>query len=73
MKILTIITFTLCISFVSLYANNPQRQTPYPQQENIIYLNPAPLFGKPQLLAAESLKSLRRGGDIRRSSFIFSM
>jgi len=29
--------------------------------------------GKPQLLAAESLKSLRRGGDIRRSSFIFSM
>ena len=44
MKILTIITFTLCISFVSLYANNPQRQTPYPQQENIIYLNPAPLL-----------------------------
>ena len=44
MKILTIIIFTLCISFVSLYANKPQRQSPNPQQEIIVYLNPAPLL-----------------------------
>lgn len=44
MKILITIIFTLCISTISVHANNPERKSPYPQQENIIYLNPAPLL-----------------------------
>lgn len=34
----------LCIALVHLHANNPLRKVPYPQQEHIIYLNPAPLL-----------------------------
>lgn len=34
----------LCILSIQLYANNPLRKVPYPQQEHIIYLNPAPLL-----------------------------
>ena len=29
---------------MSVHANNPLRQSPYPQKDNIIYLNPAPLL-----------------------------
>lgn len=44
MKRLIITLFVLCAGGMYLHANNPQRQTPYPQQENIVYLNPAPLL-----------------------------
>lgn len=34
----------LCMLLMPAYANNPLRKAPYPQEENIIYLNPAPLL-----------------------------
>ena len=34
----------LCALFIQVHANNPLRKVPYPQQENSIYLNPAPLL-----------------------------
>ena len=43
MKTLFLISFTLCTLLTSVYANNPLRKVPYPQQEHTIYLNPAPL------------------------------
>ena len=44
MKTLFLACTILCAVVVQLYANNPLRKVPYPQQEYIIYLNPAPLL-----------------------------
>lgn len=41
--LITALTF-LCVLFTHVGANNPLRQAPYPQQEHIIFLNPAPLL-----------------------------
>lgn len=45
MKIRFAVIGILCmLLMIPVYANNPLRKAPYPQQENIIYLNPAPLL-----------------------------
>ena len=45
MKTRLSVVLALCAFFTSfLYANNPLRKEPYPQQNDIIYLNPAPLL-----------------------------
>ena len=44
MKIIFAVIGILCMGLMSVHANNPLRQSPYPQKDNIIYLNPAPLL-----------------------------
>lgn len=44
MRTQMIILLALCLGMLPLNANNPQRKEPYPQQRNIVYLNPAPLL-----------------------------
>lgn len=44
MKIKLAIIAVLSTILIPVYANNPLRTVPYPQQDNIIYLNPAPLL-----------------------------
>lgn len=39
-----LITLLLYMIMIPVYANNPLRKEPYPQKENIIYFNPAPLL-----------------------------
>lgn len=44
MRIILTLFLAFCTAFVHLNANNPDRKAPYPQQEHIIYVNPAPLL-----------------------------
>ena len=46
----------LCVLLIPAYANNPLRKAPYPQQDNIIYLNPAPLLVPPSMKQSDYLQ-----------------
>ena len=46
----------LCMLLIPAYANNPLRKAPYPQQDNIGYLNPAPLLGPPSMKQSDYLQ-----------------
>lgn len=53
----TLITFALLYMLaMQLHANNPHRKIPYPQQEHIIYLNPAPLLVPIELKQSDFLQ-----------------
>lgn len=63
----------LCIAFVHLRANNPLRQVPYPQQEHLIYLNPAPLLVPPAMNQSDFLQfNLSPDRDFQSNSSILS-
>ena len=44
MKIIFAVIGILCMGLMSVHANNPLRQSPYPQKDNIIYLKEATIF-----------------------------
>ena len=46
----------LCMLLIPAYANNPLRKAPYPQQDNIVYLNPAPLLVPPSMKQSDYLQ-----------------
>jgi len=61
----------LCMLLIPAYANNPLRKAPYPQQDNIVYLNPAPLLVPPSMKQSDYLqfnlsqdKNFKGGNDI---------
>ena len=56
MKIKFTIIGILCMLLVPVCANNPLRTVPYPQQSDIIYLNPAPLLVPPSMKHSDFLQ-----------------
>ena len=45
MKIIFAVIGILCMGLMSVHANNPLRQSPYPQKDNIIYFEPGSFIG----------------------------
>lgn len=56
MKIRLTVIGMLYMLLMPVYANNPLRKAPYPQQENSIYLNPAPLLVPLRMKQADYLQ-----------------
>lgn len=74
MKTRLSVVLALCAFFTSfLYANNPLRKEPYPQQNDIIYLNPAPLLVPVSMKESDYLQfNLSRDKNFRGKDDIMS-
>ncbi|WP_300701566.1 DUF4962 domain-containing protein [Bacteroides sp.] len=73
MKTLFTTFVILCTMLTHLHANNPIRKVPYPQQEHVIYLNPAPLLVPPAMKQSDFLQfNLSPNKDFKGNNNILS-